>query len=53
MMRIILSTVTSITDFKDEMKDISSVIQSVLIINDGFWRERAEALLGIASPYIL
>ena len=35
------------------MKEISGVIQSVLIINDGLWRERAEALLGFSSPYVL
>ena len=35
------------------MKELSNVAQAILIINDGFWRERAEALLGIGSPYVL
>jgi hypothetical protein len=37
----------------DEMKELAGLVESIMNINDGFWRERAEAIFGLSSPYVL
>ena len=35
------------------MRELSAIVEAILTIDDGLWKYRAEALLGIPSPYIL
>lgn len=51
--RILLSSICSVTDMNDEMKELAGLVESIMNINDGFWRERAEAIFGLSSPYVL
>ena len=51
--RILLSSICSVTDMNDEMKELAGLVESIMTINDGFWRERAEAIFGLSSPYVL
>jgi hypothetical protein len=47
-----LVTLNEITDAKDEMVDICSCISKYLMINDEFWTNRAEFVLGYSLPYV-
>lgn len=37
----------------DEMQDYSSIIAEIFKITDSFWRNRAEMILGVSTPYVL
>lgn len=52
IIEVVLETISSITDVKDEMSDLSSVCLSILNIRDDYWRDRAEMLLGVGLPYV-
>lgn len=49
---VVLETINSITDSKDEMVDLSIVCENILKIRDDFWLHRAQMLLGVGSPYV-
>lgn len=50
---VILETICSITDSKDEMQDLSNLVLEVLKIRDDYWTHRAEMLLGLAYPFVV
>lgn len=50
---VILESICSITDSKDEMQDLATVCLEVLKIRDNFWLNRAEMLLGVGTPFVM
>lgn len=50
---VMLETVNSITDSKDEMYDLSNICLEIIKIKDELWSGRAELLLGVGMPSVM